>query len=50
MNVVFVPQAAGLYFFFLLLSAVWWMRLSKRLDGRDWWWVELTVTLVGRAQ
>ena len=46
-NVVFVPQAAGLLFFLLLLSALWWMRLSKR---RDWWWVELGVDLMGRAQ
>ena len=29
----------------LLLSALWWLRLSKRLDGRLWWWVELTVAV-----
>ena len=32
--------------FLLLLSALWWLRLSKRLDGRLWWWVELTVAVV----
>ena len=25
------------------MDALWWLRLSKRLDGRLWWWVELTV-------
>ena len=34
----------------LLLSALWWLRLSKRLDGRLWWWVELTVAVAVRAQ
>ena len=42
----------------LLLSALWWMRLSKRLVQASWWeglvpahwWVELGLApLVGRA-
>ena len=48
-TVIFVLEAAGLWFF-LLLSVLWWLKLSKRLtqllDGRDWWWVELAVALV----
>ena len=42
----------GLWFFLLLLSAFWWRRLSclcKLLDGRDWWWENLGLALVGRA-
>ena len=37
-------QAAGLCFLLLLLSAPWWMRLSKRLVQVSWcrslWWAE----------
>ena len=48
---VFVLASVGLCFF-LLLSALWWMRLRglcKLLDGRDWWWEKLGLALVGRA-
>ena len=43
-DVVLVLAAAGLWFFLLLLSALWWMRLRgtyKLPDGRDWWWEKL---------
>jgi len=42
----------GLWFFFLLLSALSWKRLRgfyKLPDGRDWWWGKLGLALVGRA-
>jgi len=49
--VVFFLEAAGLWFFLLLLSVLWWMRLRglcKLPDERDWrlgklgllWWAE----------
>ena len=48
----FVLAAVGLWFFLLLLSDLWWMRLRglcKLPDGRDWQWEKLSVALVGRA-
>ena len=39
-------------FFFLLLSALWWMRLRvlcKLPAGRGWWWEKLGLALVGKA-
>lgn len=48
---VFVLAAAGLWYF-LLLSALWWMTLRglcKLPDGRDWPWERLDLALVGRA-
>ena len=58
MTAVSVPQAAGLQFLFLLLSAPSWMKLSERLVQASWrvrlvpthWWVELgLVPVAGRA-
>ena len=40
-NVVFISAIVGLWFFLLLLSALWWMRLRdfcKVPDGGDWVW------------
>ena len=48
----FVLVAVGLWFFLLLLSALWWRRLRalcKLPDGRDWWWKNLGLALVGSA-
>ena len=58
MIVFSVLQPAGFYFFLLWLSALWWMRLPKRLMQASQckgllpahWWVELgLVPLVSRA-
>ena len=51
-NVVFILVTVGLWFFLLLLSALWWRRLRrlyKLPDGRDWWWEKLGLALVGKA-
>ena len=40
------------WFFLLLLSAHWWMRLRglcKLPDGKDWWLEKLDLALVDRA-
>ena len=44
--------AVGRLCFFLLLSSLWWLRprgLYKLLDGRDWQWEKLDLSLVGKA-
>ena len=41
-----------LWFFLLLLSALWWRRLRglcKLPDGMEWRWEKLSLALVGRA-
>ena len=48
----FVLAAVRLWFFLLLLSDLWWMRLRglcKLPDGRDWQWKKPGLALVGRA-
>ena len=42
----------GLWFFLLLLSALWWRRLRglcQLPDRRDWWWEKWGLALVDRA-
>ena len=49
---VFALSAVRLCLFLLLLSALWWMKLTglcKLLDGRDWWWQKLGLALMGRV-
>ena len=51
-SMVLALVVAGLWFFLLLLSALWWRRLRvlcKLPDGRDRWWEKLGLALVGRA-
>ena len=46
---VLVLATAGLWFFLLLLSALWWIRLTglfKLPDGRDCLWEKLSLALV----
>ena len=50
-NAVFVLVAVGLWFFLLLLSALWWRRLKglcKLPDRRGWQWEKLGPSVVGR--
>ena len=49
---VLVLTAVVLWFFLLLLTFLWWMRLRglcKLPDGRDWLWGKLGLALVGGA-
>ena len=49
---VFIVATVGVWFFSLLLSEHWWMRLRglcKLPNGKDWWLEKLGLALVDRA-
>ena len=49
---VFIVATMGLWFFQLLKSALWWMRLRglcKLPNGKDLQWEKLGLALVGRT-
>ena len=48
----FLLATVEFWFFLLLLSARWWMRLRglcKLPDRKDWWWEKLGLALMDRV-